>query len=272
MGTFTDRRRCKYFLFLGPLMKKLMLISGLGLVFFLCVFFNSIFNSMDTAVHLSIEKHASRILQVPVKIKKVDINPFDGEGIIEGLSVESPMGFESPYVIKLKKIIVKLDVNATSDYLVFVKEIIFDHPQIFYEIKENTSNLEMIDQNIMSQQIHADSKTAGIGHEDGNKKSLKLIIANFHIKNAQVVLINTQSQETNKTLPAIHLQDIGRDSDGATPMEATWPVISNLAESIVNMLGGSRLPASNSITDNGEKEVFFSSRDDLQESENKKAL
>ena len=255
-------------------MKKVMLISGLGMVFFLSVFFNSILNSMDSAVHISIERYASRILQVPVRVKRVDINPFDGTGVIEGISVESPMGFDSPYVIRLNKILVKLDINTTGDDVVIVKEVIFDRAKIFYEVKENISNLEMIDQNIMSQQILVDRRVAGESdHADKKQKEklFKLIIDNVHIKNTDVVLVNHPSGEKNKTLPAIHLQNIGKDSDGATPMEVTWPVISNLTEGIVSMLEGTS-PVGNIRPGKEHKKVIFSSSDNVQQPRIKKSL
>ncbi|MCY4524637.1 MAG: hypothetical protein OXB84_07865, partial [Halobacteriovoraceae bacterium] len=155
-----------------------------------------------------------------------------------------------------------------------VKEIVFDRPKIYYEVKENISNLEMIDQSIMNRQIVLDRNLASLPENPNTVGVLKMTIDNFHIKNASVILINHSPKKNSRTLPAIHLQNIGKSGDGATLMEATWPVISSITEGIINMLGGTEKPLwkdEKAVEEVEKDEAVFSSRDN-PEQENKQSL
>jgi len=213
------------------------IIIGLGVV--VVVLAGGIYYLTQNAgkiVEAMIETQGSRATRVAVAVDTVDIRLTDLKAALRGLTVANPAGFKTPRAIRLGEISAKISEDWSLDVIV-IDEIIVNGPEITYEIGANGSNIAAIQSNVESFMKSMSDDTASTAMKDDNgKQSPKIIINHFYFKNGKVNVSASLMQDKTITtaLPEIHLKDIGKDKNGASPVE----VISQLMSAITTSAGG----------------------------------
>ena len=188
-------------------------------------------DSLDAQVVSAIRRYGPEITGVPVTLSTVRINPLDGKAALYDLAVGILDGFKTKQVLSLGEISMILDIGSLTTDVIRIKELALLKPEITYEYASGKSNLDVLQQNIEH----------SIGQERGTRKSgrhsesgKKLIIEHLYVKNATVhvsaELLNGKA--VSVPIPDLHLQDIGRRSDGVTAREITTQILGLIAQQV----------------------------------------
>ena len=199
-------------------MKKLMI--GLGLV--IVIVAGGLFYLGQNApriIQAVIEDQGSTVTQVSVNVAGVDLSVADLKAGIRGLVVGNPVGFSTDHAISLAEISVQISQDWSTD-LIVVDEIVISAPEITYEIGSKGSNIDAIQSNV-------DEFT---GPDTDDDTGPQVVINNLYIRDGEInVSAPFMGGKTLTTrLPEIHLTDIGKETDGASPAEVADQIISSI--------------------------------------------
>lgn len=190
-------------------MKSRNVIVSLILVLFLFAAGGAwwLFMSVDALVKHAIERWGSEITGVSVKVDSVRIKVADGGGVIRGLVVGNPKGFEAKHALKLDEIRLAIDPSSITRDVVVVRELHLVAPAVAYERGQGSDNLAIIQKNAdawVAKNLGAPKKDAGPGR--------KFVIERLVINGGRAHFGGTLSA----AMPDILLRDVGKKTNGAT--------------------------------------------------------
>ncbi len=173
-----------------------------------------------------------KVLGVPVAVGKVALNPFAGRLIISQLSVGNPKGYSERAMFAVDKVDVDLKMTSLLGDVIEVEKIQVDAPAISYETRDGAANFDALQANA---QKSADESKAPPAAEAKSaeqqptekKPGKKVIIELFALNDAKVAYSSglTLGKSVTLPLPSITLRDIGKESGGASFMEATTKIV-----------------------------------------------
>ncbi len=177
-----------------------------------------------------IENQGSRVTQVTVRVKGVDINLTDLKAAIRGVSIANPPGFKTARAIGLDKVSVKLSKNWSSRTVV-IDKVLVNAPNITYEIGPNGSNIAAIQENVEtfikgdnatpSPNAAAPTTAPTTTTAKKNGAEAKVLIKDLYIRNGKINVSASllPNKSLSVALPTIHLRNIGKATGGASPAE-----------------------------------------------------
>lgn len=185
-----------------------------------------------------IEKEGTRVTQVAVALDAVDISLTDLKAGLRGLTVANPAGFKTERAVSLGEISVRLSKDWDAN-LIVIEEVMVNAPEITYEIGSGGSNIAAIQQNVenfmnaVSGGKSADTAASAPAEGGDGEAGPKVVINDLYIKGGKVNVSASlmQGKVLTTPLPEIHLEDIGKDSGGASPAEVVDQVIAAITES-----------------------------------------
>ena len=217
-------------------MRIILIALGVAVVGAVGVFM-FVLSSLDGLIKDAVEAHGSQITKVRVTLAAVEIDLTSGRGALSGLSIGNPPGFETPSAFDLGSISVTIDASTLADDTVVIREIVIEGPVITYEIGADGSNIDAIQRNVdefMAQ--------FGGGGSSGSSpgEGPKLVIEDIYIRGGAVNVSAgfLDGASLGSELPDIHLEDIGRRGDGATPAEVAERVIAAITEGATSAISG----------------------------------
>lgn len=207
-------------------MKRWLLIGGIGVVVIVGVVV-FVFSSLDSLVKAAVEKFGSEATGAKVTLNAVKISPTAGKGTISGLTLGNPKGFGTSYAVKVGKADIIIDMATLTKNTVVIKEIRINSPDVIFEQGADGSNFDAIRKNVES---YIGGKSGGKSTKKSAAK--KLIIENFIITNGKVNVSAAilGGKKVTASLPDIHLRNIGKKENGASP--------GAVAEKIIAAIGG----------------------------------
>lgn len=184
-----------------------------------------------------IEKEGTRVTQVAVALDGVDISLTDLKAGLRGLTVANPAGFKTDRAVSLGEISVRLSKDWDAN-LIVIEEVMVNAPEITYEIGAGGSNIAAIQQNVNNfMNAVSGGKSAGTSSApaeggDGEGRP-KVVINDLYIRGGKVNVSASlmKGKVLTTPLPEIHLQDIGKESGGASPAEVVDQVITAITKS-----------------------------------------
>lgn len=207
-------------------MKRGIIISVTLLVFLFCGAIAYIYSSIGSVIQGAVQDYGSEFTKSPVTIREADFSPTTGDATIYNLVVGNPVGFSPDHAFSFPKIYLQIDPETISQDTMVVKRIKIEAPEITYEITENGDNLRTIRDNILAA-VDAE-KMQSVGSD--YKQEKKFIVSDVYISNAVVIVkaAGITGAKVTAVLDDIHLQDIGRDTDGVGPAELIEEIYSPL--------------------------------------------
>ena len=189
-----------------------------------------LYSSLGAIITQAVNTQGPEIVQAPVDLEKTEIDAASGKGTLRNLVIGNPEGFETETFFTMDEIQITLDIDSITSDTVVVKEISIQAPEITYEMGEHGSNIDAIQRNIdafvKKQRDSSSSNEKSAEKENGTK----LIIEHVYVKGGKVNVGATLAggQTATVSLPDIHLKDIGKKQDGATPGEVAKAIIDAL--------------------------------------------
>ncbi len=220
-------------------MKKILI--GVGVLIVVIIGAVAVlFSNLNGIIKDTVETIGGEATQATVSLDDVDISVSSGSGSLSGLSIGNPSGFKTPNAFVLGGISVKIDTASIGSDVIVIKEIVIAGPQVTYELDGTNSNIDAIKNNVDS---YAKKMGASGGDssssDDSGEGGTKLVIENLYIRGGKVgVSAGFLAGKTLATdLPDIHLKDIGKDSEGASPAEVVKQVIDSMTKGVGSAIG-----------------------------------
>ncbi|MDG4720747.1 MULTISPECIES: hypothetical protein [Thalassospira] len=219
-------------------MKKILI--GLAAIIFLVVGgLVYVYVNLDDIVKTTIEKAGTRVTLAEVTVEGVAIEATQNTAAINGLVVGNPDGFKTDYAFSLGNISVRLDGSTLTSDTIRIIEVVVDAPSVTYELGNGSSNIATIQRNVESF-VQRVSGPAGAGGADGDAagddagSSTKIIIDNVYVRNGNVGVSAAllQGKKLSASLPEIHLKDVGKEENGATPAQVAGEILTAINASV----------------------------------------
>lgn len=207
-----------------------------------------LWSSRDALVREAIEKFGPEITGVAVSVKEVKLEPLEGKGMIGGLRLGNPKGFEAPSALTLGEMRLSMDPASITKDVVVIREVVLQSPEITYERGGGSNNLDVIQKNVDGYV----ARMAGPKKEEGPKK--KFLVENLYVRGGKVHF----GTSVTLPLPDLHLRDIGKKSNGASAGEVVkqaWGAIVRSSMNLASRAGAAIKQGAKSAVE-GAKRLF----------------
>ena len=195
-----------------------------------------LYSSMGAIITAAITTAGPEIIKANVKLDETVIDTSTGKASLHGLLIGNPEGFKTESAFKMDKIEVALNTDSITSDTVIINKIDIVAPEVTYELGGSGSNVSAIQDNVdafVKQYVGAsESKEKTPAKEEGGTK---MVIDHVYVKGGKVNVSATLLGGKSMTvpLPDIHLQDIGKKQNGATPGEVVQTIIGALNKAIL---------------------------------------
>ena len=162
----------------------------------------------------------------------MDLSIFNGRGSIRGLVIGNPRGFKTNYAFKLDQIRVQLVVRSLFGDEIVIREIYVDAPDVNYEKKRDTSNLERLVKNIEANVGGGSGGGTDLGDlAERLTGSRKVQVDHFVLKEARVHVQDEELKGQPLEVPplSLELRHLGARSGGATASELSATVMKKVS-------------------------------------------
>ncbi|TPD61818.1 hypothetical protein [Emcibacter nanhaiensis] len=198
-------------------MKKVVI----GLIVILLVILGGVFyigSQAGSIIQKGVVKYGPEVTQTPIALEGVDVSFLAGTAGLSGLVVGNPPGFKSDHAFKVGSVNVAMDVMSVTSDIIHIKEVRIDGADLIYELGSKGNNISKLQKNVQDYM-------AKFGSSDESAKSF--VIDDIYITGTKVQLATDLlgGKGTGLTLPDIHLEDIGKEGDGASGAEVMNKVL-----------------------------------------------
>ena len=194
-------------------------------------------SNIDGIVKTGVEKYGPQYTGAAVRLGSVKSSLLGGEVTVNDFFLGNPQGFKTDHAFKVGKVHVAVDEGSLLSDVIHVKEIVIDSPDIMYELKGGSSNLQAIQNNVAKASGGGGKSSSSSGSGGGNGK--KVIIDDLYVRNAKAAVSADMlgGKIVPLPLPDLHLKDIGKKSNGATMGEAASQVMDQITDAAKNAVG-----------------------------------
>jgi uncharacterized protein involved in outer membrane biogenesis len=258
-------------------MKKVFIAGGVAVVVIVAVIFFTLSN-LGPIVKKTVNTVGPKVTKTDVSVADVKVSLFGGEATIKDFFLGNPKGFSSDQAMQVGSVSVDIDEKSITQNPIIIHKIEIIAPEITYEKIKGTDNFKALLQNV--QGSAKTEKKAQDKSSSGKEAGKKIVIENVIVKDGKVHLTMAAlgGKQITAPLPDIHLKDIGKEKDGATPAEAFEKIFASLYSSIsadsvtqvfndgLKQLGGLKDLGAAGLESGGEevKKVIDSSAKDIK--------
>jgi len=219
-----------------------ILLVLLALIVVAIVVINMYFNRI---LKTAIETVGPDILGVPVTVEEISVRYFRGLVRVKGLVVGNPEGFKGPFLFRMGKLEVDVDMSTLASDEVIVNKVHVIAPQVFYEKSLKTSNIGRLLDNLEPEEDVEEEEERGEEERDETVKEeeeKKVIIEDFVLDDGTISVAMTLSagHGLKIPLPGVHKTDVGKDKEGGTSLRDIIVMFFKfIGEAVVNAVSGS---------------------------------
>jgi hypothetical protein len=206
-------------------MKKLIgILVVLIVIGFISVFILS--KSAGKIIQTAIVNLGPEIAQVQIELDGASISFLSGSGGLEGLKVHNPEGYDGEHAFYADHLAMELEPMSVFGDKIVIEEIRIIGPDIQFEQKLKSSNLNQILANVQ--------EFMGPGGEEAETSSAgkKLEIKRFILQDAKVG-VGIGSKPISITIPTIELTDLGTGEEGITAGEVIRTILTEVTGQIM---------------------------------------
>lgn len=217
-------------------MKKI-LVALAALVILLAAGVLILFVFLNSIVEKAVNTEGPKLTGTPVHLEKVDISLLSGSGVFSGFTIGNPEGFSEGHAVSVGSVAVDLDTSTVLKDVIIIRKIDIDQPELVYELNKDTSNFDVLLQNIQkyadSHERKNDDSAGSADTADTEKAQRKVIIDELIIRNAKASLkVPMLKLSVKVPLPEIRLTDIGREGSGTSIARSALLVIKEISRTL----------------------------------------
>jgi len=192
--------------------------------------------NLGKVVKLGVERGGSMVLGVPTSLDDASVSILGGSVGLEGLTIGSPEGFESPEMFQLGHAHATVDLWSLRSDEIVVHEVVVDEPVITLELSGGKTNWGVLMGRLKKEPKEAEEEGAEAEEAEGKKIRIdRLVFSNGKIRIAGIPLAETATVP----LPSLEIKDIGTaDGSGVTAAKAGTQIVEGLYTSILDAVGG----------------------------------
>ncbi len=211
-------------------LKKVLI--GIGVVLVVLVVVVALF--LGPIIKTSVETIGPQVTGVDITLEKAGINLLSGNVKLKGLIIGNPEGFKTPSLMELNQFVVDLDMGSLFTDTIVIKKIHIDGPQITYEQALRSSNFSTLQKNLAPDKKAEDKEPEEKVAKKKKAPAKKVVIEDFLFENGKVHISITLAGGKKLTVPlaTIHLEDIGKEADGASVTEVVNEVFGAITKSV----------------------------------------
>ncbi len=217
-------------------LKKILI--GIGALLVVLVVVVALF--LGPIIKTSVETIGPQVAGVEMTLEKAGINLLTGNVKLKGLIIGNPEGFKTPSLMELGQFVVDLDMGSLLTDTIVIKKIHIDSPQITYEQALRSSNFSTLLKNLApDEKAPAEEPEEKVAKKKAAAK--KVVIEDFLFENGKVNVSITLAGGKQLTVPlaTIHLEDIGKETDGASITEVVTEVFGAISKSVASAVTAS---------------------------------
>ena len=234
--------------------KKVWTITGIvvGIIVVLLVI---VYFSLSVILKSSVQTFGSMVLGVPVTVDRIDLKPFSGALAIRNLTVGNPEGYSSPHAFKLGKFDVVLVPSSLFGKKMIIDNLAVDGMELNYETNLLRSNLSDIQNNINRLSKGSSSSASAEKQEKTEEQAAEskpLQINRLDLSDIKIYTILKGREDTRVVplmAPPVHLQDLGTEPEGITPVEVMSKVMTTLLTNVAKALADGTMDVGNLLGD-----------------------
>lgn len=224
-------------------MKKLVIRLLIALVVLVIVGLVVMAMSLNWVVRKGVQTVGGDVTKVDVKLSSVNLSLLSGAGEFKGLVVGNPPGFSTPWAMNVGTLKLAIEPRSLLTDKIIVRSVAIEAPEITFETDLRASNLGKILANMRGTPAagqSAPAKPSQPAQPQEAKTSRKFEVDDFVIKDAKLLVTVTPfGRSATVTLPEIHLQDLGKGSDGITAEELTQRILQAVEAKAAQAASGS---------------------------------
>jgi len=196
---------------------------------------------LGTIVVKAVNTAGPTALGVPLKLEDASFRLFQGHLTLRGFLLGNPEGFKTEKAISVDEVTVDLDPKSLLSDTIVIKRIYVNAPDVTYELGLGKSNIGRI-----LEQAGGSTEEGAVKEEPEEKPvavekpGKKVVIEDLLIENGRVRVSATMAMGAAAPipLPEIHLTDIGKDKQGASPIEVIRQVLGAIVGSVTKVVTG----------------------------------
>lgn len=96
--------------------------------------------NLESIVKASVAKYGSQLTGTEVALDGFRLSLRKGEAELKGLCIANPEGYQTPQILSLGSVYVRLDMRSLLKPVIVVEEIRIANPEIAYELKSVAHN------------------------------------------------------------------------------------------------------------------------------------
>ena len=213
-------------------MKKWILIGIVTVIVVIGVLLYLGAMNLGPLITTAVNTYGPEITKTEVRLGGVDISLLSAEARLKEVFLGNPEGFESPQAMSVGSVRLNIDEKSLTQDTIIIDTIEVIAPDITYEKARGTDNFRAILNNVTKGVQTRNQPSEEAPEEKGKGK--KLVIRNFIVKDGKVNLAVSvvQGKTISASLPDIHLKDLGKEKEGASPGEIFEKVMAALYKQI----------------------------------------
>lgn len=193
---------------------KIALGVGGGLVVLIVLVVVIVFISIDKIAKSGIEKGTTYALAVPTSLGSADVGVFDGTFKMQGLQIDNPEGYTSPFFFRLESGGVEVSLGSLSSDVVTLPKLNLADIDVHLDRANGKTNVSAILDNL--KRFESDDKPDA-PDADEKKAGKKFVVNEIVITNVtthvHLLPLGGQLSTTKLVVPEIILNDVGSAGD-----------------------------------------------------------
>jgi uncharacterized protein involved in outer membrane biogenesis len=219
---------------------KILKVVGIVLLVVLVLGFIGATLFLGRVVTSAVNLGGPAALGVPMSLEKADVALLRGQIKLKGLVIGNPEGFDTKNLVELGQLQVFLSMRSLLSKRILIHKILVDAPRISYEQSLSGSNLAKL-----QEQLGGTGETAQAEEpekaEKKDESGTKVEITQILITNGRISYSapGMGSVAIPIPLPTIELNDVGKESEGASLAEVIGRVFGAVFDGVMKAVTSS---------------------------------
>ena len=213
--------------------KKCLKITGI-VVGILLVLIIVVLLTLPWIIKGGIQHVGPIITGVPMEIKSVSYNPFEGTLTIKDFIVGNPSGYSTPYAVKLGHLHVDVGMTTLFSKKLLIERIEVKGVELNYETSVLKNNIQEIQDNV--NKLAGEAKKSDKKEEAAASKPLQIDYLELRDITAWVVVKGTKAQAPLIVAPIV-MTKLGTGEDGVTSVMVINDVLVSMMTSVTKLIG-----------------------------------
>lgn len=212
----------------------------LWIVIILAVLLGAAMLFLDRVILHGFNTAAPAALGVDASLGEAQVKLLRGYVSLKDLHIGNPEGFKTDGLFDLGEVMVDVDMKSLSTDTIVIDRIFVQGAEVTYEQGLTGTNIgALLDQ--LSKEEEKEKEEAEEEKKAGEEKpAKKVVIKKLDVEGTRLNVAMTAmlGAKVPVPLPPIHLEGIGEESGGATPLEAVKAIIGGVFSAVQGAIAG----------------------------------